>query len=160
MPRSIALALCFVLVITSLCVAGNNTGAKVAIHVMAHSAKRSCTNSFPSINTCADIVYTLGTGDADCFPVFFNLEEYQGVEYGLDWPGTYSCVFTSCSDLTIGDIQSAGDGVSHAWTSCQNDDIAIPGWAWIYETDSCRVCVVDHPQGFAISVLDCDEGLE
>jgi len=159
MLRAMAFVLCS-FCCAGVSLAGDNPGAKVAVHVVAHSAKLSCTNDFPSISACGDIVYTLETGDADCFPVFFNLEEYLGCEYGLTWPGTYSCVFTSCSDLTIGDIENPGDGVSHAWTSCQSDDIVVPGWAWIYEPDSARVCVIDHPESYAVRVLDCDEGLD
>lgn len=160
MPRFVLLAMCVVLVTSSFCIGGSNPGAKVAVHVTTHFEKRSCTNQFPTIGSCEDIVYSLESGDADCFPVFFNLEEYLGCEYGLTWPGTYSCTFTSCSDLTIGGIVYPGDGVSHTWVSCQSDDIAIPGWAWIYEADSARVCVIDHPQAFAVSVLDCSEGLD
>jgi hypothetical protein len=158
--RSMALSVCIVLIATGVCVGGNNPGAKVAVHVVAHFAKRNCTNSFPSINLCSDVVYALETGDADCFPVFFNLQEYRGVEYGLDWPGTYTCTFTSCSDFAIGDIVNPGDGIDQVWVDCQPGHVAIPGWAWIYEPDSALVCVVVHPLTFEINVLDCSDGLD
>jgi hypothetical protein len=53
-----------------------------------------------------------------------------------------------------------GDGADHTWYECQTGDMAIPGWAWIYEPDSALVCVVDHPMTRVISILDCNEGLD
>jgi hypothetical protein len=132
--------------------AGINQQGKVAIHALPH-ASRSCTKSFPVIADCAEIVTTEPGPDADCFPVFFDLVEYQGFDYGMTWPGMYSCVFTSCSDLTIGGIVWPGDGVSHAWTACQTDPIAITGWGWIY--DYGMVGVVDHPEALDINIGDC-----
>jgi len=160
MRRILGVAIALLLVVQGVSFSGNNTVAKVAVHVMSHAAKRSCANLFPDITECEDIVYTLASADVDCFPVFFDLSEYKGCEYGLSWQGTYSCVFTSCSDLTIGDIVDSGDGVSHTWTECQNEDIAIPGWAWIYEPDSSQVCVIEHPDAYAINILDCSDGLD
>jgi hypothetical protein len=157
MKRTGAIAACFILILTAFALAGVNPNAKVAVHVTDH-ASRSCTKSFPSVTECGDIVYSLVGGDVDCFPVFFDLAEFQGFDYGLNWPGTYSCVFTSCSDLTIGGIVHPGDGVSHAWTACQNSEIAMPGWAWITEPDSALVCVVDHPGAYAINIGDCHGG--
>jgi hypothetical protein len=145
------------LVGTSL--AGQNPGAKVAVHVMSHNAKRTCA-TLPALTECEDIAYTLEAGDVDCFPVFFSLSEYLGCEYGLDWPGTYSCMFTSCSDFIIGDIVNPGDGVSQVWADCQSGDIAIPGWAWITEPDSAMVCVVVHDLTYEIKVLDCSDGVD
>jgi len=140
--------------------AGENPNAKIAVHVMTHNAKLSCSSSFPNLSDCDDIVYTVESQDVDCFPVFFDLSEFLGCEYGMSWPGAYSAAFTSCSDLTIGGIVDPGDGVAHTWTECQNEDIAIPGWAWIYEPDSATVCIVQHPLSFGIRVLDCSEGLD
>ena len=138
-----------------VCAAQGNPGVKVAIHLEEHLPARSCAGDFPSIATCADIVTTIDAGDVDAFPVFFNLNEYLGLEYGLMWPGQYSCAFTSCSDLTIGGISDPGDGVAHAWHFCQPGPIAVPGWAWIYEEDAAHICIVEHPWAYAISVLDC-----
>lgn len=154
MFRGVAIGGCLILAVSSICVAGANPTAKVAVHVLEH-ASRSCTKSFPSITKCQDIVYSTDSTDVDCFPVFFDLNEYQGFDYGLNWPGTYSCAFTSCSDLTIGDIVNPGDGLSHAWYSCQSGDIAVTGWAWISEPDSALVCIVDHPTAFDVNIGDC-----
>jgi hypothetical protein len=159
MKKSSVIATILLIALTGSALSGVNTVAKVAVHVMEHSS-RSCTKSFPSITECEDIVFRIEAGDADCFPVFFNLWEFQGLEYGLDWPGTYSCVFTSCSDLAIGDIVDPGDGVSHAWSACQNSDMAVPGWAWITEPDSARVCVVMNPETCTINIGDCHDGMD
>lgn len=160
MTKWLVIIVCIVLAWASSCLGGLNPGAKVAVHVMPHSPKRSCADALATIGGCEDIVHTLETGDADCFPVFFNLVEYQGCEYALSWPGTNSCTFTSCSDLVIGGILNPGDGISHTWFECQPGGIAIPGWAWIYEPDSAQVCVIGHPVTGAIRVLDCHEGLD
>lgn len=160
MPKWFVIVFCIVLAWASSCLGGQNPGAKVAIHVMPHSPKRSCADALSTIGGCEDIVHTSDIGDVDCFPVFFNLVEYQGCEYALSWPGTNSCTFTSCSDLVMGNIVNPGDGVSHTWFECQTGGIAGPGWAWIEEPDSARVCVVDHPVTHVISILDCSEGLD
>ena len=111
----IAIALVLALLLTGVCLAGLSPDAKVIVHVLPHTS-RTCTKNFPTgISTCEDIITTEASTDCDCFPVFFNLTEYQGFDYSMTWPGTYSCVFTSCSVLTIGGIQWPGQGVSHAW---------------------------------------------
>jgi hypothetical protein len=87
--------------------------------------------------------------------------EYQGVEYGLAWCDSGPCegaLFTSCSDLTIGDIVQSGDGISQAWFSCRSGP-AVPGWAWIYATGPSLVCLVPHPISYSLSVLGCSENL-
>jgi hypothetical protein len=160
MSKYLGLIVCAVLVLAGSCLGGQNPGAKVAVHLMAHSPKRSCADASSTIGGCEDIVHTLETGDVDCFPVFFNLTEFQGCEYALSWPGANTCTFTSCSYLVIGNIVNPGDGVSHTWIECQTGGIAIPGWAWIYEPNSARVCVVDHPVTGTIGILDCGEGLD
>ena len=160
MAKWLIIVICVVLALASSCLGGQNSGAKVAVHVMTHSPKRSCADALSTIGSCEDIVHTLETGDVDCFPVFFNLVEFQGCEYALSWPGTNTCTFTSCSDLVIGTIVNPGDGVSHTWFECHGGGVAIPGWAWIYEPDSAQVCVVDHPVTGVISILACDEGLD
>jgi hypothetical protein len=148
-----ALALC------PACFAGKNAGlAKVAVHVIPHGS-RSCTKGFPAgIAACGDVIFTEAGADADCFPVFFDLVEYQGCEFGMSWPGLYSTVFTSCSDLTIGGITFSGDGVSHAWTTCQAGPVCMPGWAWIF--DYGQVCVSGHPEHGSVYVSDCDGALD
>lgn len=145
--------LCFaVLAVTTPVLAGVNANAKAAVHVLPH-ASRFCSKDFPTITGCYDIQYTESSMDADCFPVFFDLAEYQSLDYGMTWPGLYSCAFTSCSPLTWGVIVNPGDGISHAWYYCQNSAIATHGWAWIY--DAGQVCIVPHPTLGRILVGDC-----
>ena len=70
--------------------AGLNANAKVAVHVIPH-ASRSCTKSYPTITACEEIIYTEAGADVDAFPVFFELAEYQGLDYGMTWPdGIYT----------------------------------------------------------------------
>ena len=157
MKSVIGLAAIIILIASVACYAGVNADFKGAVHVDLHGS-RSCTKSFPTLTACEDIVYTLASPDADCFPVFFGLAEWQGFDYSLSWPGMYSCVFTSCSDLTIGGIVNPGDGVSHAWTSCQMTELAVTGWAWIY--DYGLVCMVNHPGTGDIKVGDCSDPTE
>jgi hypothetical protein len=136
--------------------AGLNSGvAKVAVHVLPH-ASRSCVKNFPTIAGCSDIITTETSSDVDAFAVFFDMVEYQGFDYGMTWPGLYSSVFTSCSDLTIGGIVNTGEGVSHAWYVCQNSAVAIPGWCWIYDIGA--VCVVPHPAAGGPTIGDCHAG--
>ena len=75
----------------------------------------------PEIAACEDIVTTSEAWNVDVFPVFYDIEEYMGVEYGLFWDpaAAYAVAFTSCSDFTIGDIAQPMDGISQTWTSCQ-----------------------------------------
>ena len=158
----IAVGSCVLLAILagSLAMAGNNPRVAVTVHVMAHASKRTCSSGLPSIGGCDDVTTTEFSADADCFPVFYELSEYLGCEYGLTWPGTYSCIFTSCSDFVIGEIVNPGDGIAHTWTSCQSGPVAIPGWARIYEPAGGRVCVVPDPATGEIYVLDCSDGLD
>jgi hypothetical protein len=157
MKKVLVVAVALTLVLSATAFAGANYGvAKVAVHVDVHGS-RSCTKGFPTgIAGCGDIVFELAGADADCFPVFFDLVEYQGAEYSMTWPGLYSTVFTSCSDLTIGGITFTGDGVSHAWTACQPGPVCMPGWAWIF--DYGMVCVAPHPETGRVVIADC-EGL-
>jgi len=139
---------------------GDNPYAKVAVHVKAHVAKQTC-ETLPAISDSSDIETTYAGSNFDFFPVFFNLTEYLGVEYGVTWPDwTYTCAFTSCSDLVIGDIESPGDGIAHTWTACKSEAVAIPGWGWLYADSSGMVCIIEHPDADAIHILDCDEGLD
>jgi hypothetical protein len=157
MTKVLAVTVALTLILSACVWAGVNQDAKVAVHVIPHSS-RSCTKSYPVISGCEDIIYTEPTADADAFPVFYDLVEYQGFDYGMMWPGLYSTVFTSCSDLTIGGIVYSGEGVSHAWTACQPGPVALPGWAWIY--DYGLICVVAHPEAGGPTVGDCQAGAD
>jgi hypothetical protein len=160
MNKTIAITSALITLLASVCLGGINPNAKVAIHVKAHAAKQDC-GSLPAISDSSDIVTTYEGSSFDFFPVFYDLNECQGVEYGVTWPAWVSaCVFTSCSDFVIGDIESPGDGISHVWTECVTGGVAIPGWGWLYADDAGVVCIIDHPEGGAVSVLDCNEGLD
>ena len=157
MAKVTIIGLGFVLALTASAFAGANMEAKVCVHVEIH-ASRTCTKSFPAITGCADIISTEPTPDIDAFPVFYDLVEYQGFDYGMTWPGMYSCAFNSCSDLAIGTILWPGDGVSHAWYVCQPGPIAVPGWGWIF--DYGMVCVVIHPTAGGPNVGDCTGNID
>jgi hypothetical protein len=154
--KILALVVALTLVLSAMALAATNDAAKVAVHVVPH-ASRTCTKNFPVILDCGDIITTEPGPDADAFPVFFDLDEYQGFDYGMTWPGLYSCAFTSCADLAIGGIVWPGDGISQAWTACQPGPVCITGWGWIY--DNGMVCVVPHPEPQKINIGDCAGGL-
>jgi uncharacterized repeat protein (TIGR01451 family) len=150
-----------VVLIPGLLLAGNNPGAKVAVHVLPHDPHRTCSSGSPGPVLCLDINTTYeGCGDMDVFPVFFDLSEYLGIEYGLEWPGSESCVFTPCSDLHIGGIVRPGDGISQVWFGCKPGPSAIAGWGWIHTTDPGLVTVVPHPYTGEVQVLDCFEAVD
>ena len=153
MIRIITLAAVLTLVLSAISVAGVNENARVTIHVVPH-ASWSCTKNYPSIDACGDISTTEASADVDAFPVFYDLVEWQGFDYGMTWPGMYSAVFTSCSDFTIGDIVNPGDGISHAWSTCQYDAIKLPGWAWIYDVG--LICITVNPTFDFINVGLCE----
>ena len=131
---------------------GDNQDCKVAVHVLPH-ASRSCTKSYPAIMGCGDIITTEPGMDVDAFPVFFDLVEYRALEFGMSWPGLYSALYRSCSDLTVGNILFPGDGVYHIWEQCQIEPACVPGWAWIW--DYGMISIVDHPDYGHIYVTDC-----
>jgi hypothetical protein len=155
MTRIIAMAAILTILLSVAAHAGLNTDARASVHVIPH-ASRSCTKGFPTLTGCADIAYSEPGTDVDAFPVFFKMVEYQGLDYSMTWPGTYSTVYTSCSDLTIGGIVWPGDALSQAWLECQSGTIAVPGWAWISGTGLVRV--IQHPGTHHINVGDCQGG--
>jgi hypothetical protein len=144
---------------------GGNLEVKVGVHVVPHE-DRTCTRSFPTITTCSDIVATCAANDVDFFPVFYDLSEYHAVEYSVDWPGTYSCVFTACCFSQFGTIrwpagtvpaELAEDQITQAFEVCQPGPVLIPGWGWIYEPGPANIRVVPHSVTGVIGVLDCGE---
>jgi hypothetical protein len=160
MNRALSISAVMVLVPGGLVFAGNNAGVgKIAVHLEAH-ASRSCAKAAttPVISGCADIVATHAGFNVDAFPVMFDLVEYQGFDYGLNWVSPYSAVFTSCSPLTIGGIVNPGDGVSHAWYTCQPGPVVIPGFAWLYSYG--LVCLVAHPEAGGPNIGDCAGALD
>jgi hypothetical protein len=106
---------------------GENPWAKGAVHIMPHSA-RTCTEGFPVISGCEDIVTTLTDTDVDVFPVFFSLGEYKEFVYSLVWTSGSSCTFTSCTDYFIGSVVWSGDGIVQGWDVCQTADPVVTGW--------------------------------
>jgi hypothetical protein len=153
-------ALILTLALSGVALAGHNPNAKAAVHVRPHSAKLGC--DYGTINTCDDLIVTEPGHDVDVFPVFFDLNEFLGCEYGMWWPDwTYSGAFSNCADLVIGDIIWPGDGASHTWLTCQTGLwVCVPSYIWLYADGPGMVCVVPHPVGGAIRVLDCAEGLD
>jgi hypothetical protein len=161
MKRVLVAAVALTLILSAVAFAGNNPAAKVAVHVRAHSNKAGCTVAFDAATaTCLDFVTTEASFSADCFPVFYDLVEFLGCEYGLCWPSwTYSGAFSNCADLVIGEIKLPGDGASHTWTSCQAG-VAVPSFVWLYADGPGLVCPCPNPETGLISVLDCAEGLD
>jgi hypothetical protein len=157
MKKVLVFAVALTLVLSASAFAGINANAKGAVHVMPHAA-RTCAKNFPVISGCGDIITTEPGPDADAFPVFFELVEYQGFDYGMTWPGMYTCAFTSCSDLAIGTITSPGDGISHAWYVCQPGPVAVVGFGWIY--DYGFIELVPHPTAGGVIVGDCSGVLD
>ena len=162
-PRTIAvlsiMVMAFLIGIVSIALAGNNPEAKVAIHVRDHNAKAAC-NPGVIIAGCADIVTTYAGFSTDAYPVFYDLAEFKGVEYGVCWPAwTYSAAFANCADLVIGAIAWSGEGASHTWLACQMG-VAIPSFLWLYADGPGMICPCPHPVTGLISILDCAEGLD
>jgi hypothetical protein len=158
MKKVLVVAVVLTMLLSVSAFAGLNTQGKGAVHVMDYNNRRSCTSNFPTITGCADIVFTLPAASSHAFPVFFDLVEYQGFDYALNWPGLYTCIFNSCSDMAIGDIVNPGDGISHAWYTCQTGNVAIPGFGWV--EDSGMVCLVPHPTAGGPLMGDCSGGLD
>jgi hypothetical protein len=159
MKRTMAITAVLMLVVATCALAANNPLAKVAVHVQAHSAKQAC-GGLPVIAGCEDITTTYADFSVDAFPVFFDLTEYLGVEYGVCWPDwAYSAAYTQCADLVIGEIVWPGDGISQTWFQCHHEAIAIPGWAWLYADGPGQIAICGHPVTGRILVLDCAEGV-
>ena len=156
------LACLFMICRAPVCQADANPGANVAVHILPHVDHRSCSSGMPDLESECGVNYLYTGCDAvDVFPVFYYLVEYNGFEYGLTWPGQATCVFTSCSDLTIGDIENPGDGISQVWFDCRRPaSCAVPGFGWIESTEPGRVCVVPHPGRSQVRVLDCSAGVD
>ena len=160
MRNTLIIAFCLACFVPATCRAygGSNLHFKGAIHVREHNGLAGCDYTIPhgEILACEDVVTTEPAQSVDAFPVFFDVTEYRALEYGLTWPSfTWSAVFTSCADLTIGDIRNPGDGVSHAWITCQSGSICIPGFIWLYADSAGKVCFAPHHLSGYIQFLDC-----
>ena len=158
MKRVLVAAVALTLVLSAVAFAGNNPAAKVAVHVRAHNAKLGC--NYGTITICDEIVTTEAGFSVDAFPVFYDLVEFLGCEYGLCWPAwAYSAAFSSCSDLVIGVVDWPGTGASHTWTACQAG-VCVPSFVWLYADAPGLICPCVNPESGQISVLDCAEGLD
>jgi hypothetical protein len=143
---------------------GSNAGFKVGVHVMPHE-DRTCGRNFPVISSCADIVATTDANDVDFFPVFYDVTEYSCLEFSVEWPGTYSCVFSSCSpDGHFGRIvwpagtvpvDDGEDWINFCCLAGQPGPIAIPGWGWICEPGPATIRIVPFTVSGLIRMLDC-----
>jgi hypothetical protein len=159
MCRTVVLTIVSCLALSGSALAGANDYHKVAIHILPHE-DRSCSENFPIISQCPDIIHTyLGCDDIDVFPVFFDLAEVSAIEYGLVWPIAWGdCIYTTCAgDVITGTIVSPGDGVLHEWHTCHPGPVIIPGYAWIGSTDPpAGLAPVPHPGTGFIGTTDCD----
>ena len=159
MRHTLIIAFCLACLVPAVCLAwGSNRLFMGAIHVRAHNDAAGCDYTVPhgEILTCQDIVTTEPAQSIDAFPVFYDVVEYRALEYGLTWPSfTSSAVFTSCADLTIGEIRNPGDSVSHAWIECQNGNICVPGFIWLYADSPGKVCFAPHHLSGYVQFLDC-----
>ena len=153
--------LLFVLVTLSAAthnLAGQSPNAKVAVHVMSHEARRTCSKNMPTISDCEDIVTTYsGCDDVDFFVVFYDLEEYTAFNYTVSWPTAWSsCSFTSCSDFVIGGIGSPGDSIAQAWTDCDSSSACIAGFGWIGDIETSGHITIGPFPGANIDIVDCN----
>ncbi len=112
--------------------------AKGAVHILPHNDERTCSEDFPVVSGCDDIVTTVAGRDVDVVPVFFDLVEYREFVYSLIWTSGSSCTFTSCTDYAVGSIVWSGDGIVQGWDECQTADPVVTGWGrlqgegWVY----------------------------
>lgn len=158
MTRAFALSVVIAIIGMATSVTGGiNESAKVAVHLVPYDCNRACSRNFPEFTDCSDINTTYcGCGNIDFFPVFFDLVEYRGLEYAVEWPGLCSCVFSTCSYCQIGEIVWPGDGISQVWLDCRQHGVAVPGWGWITVDVPGQVCVVPHPMTGNITIAGCE----
>jgi uncharacterized repeat protein (TIGR01451 family) len=155
LPLAVSLAAA---ALTSSLLAGGNPTHKIAVHVMPHGT--TC-ESLPTFTDCSQIQTTYaGIGDIDVVPVFFNLNEYYVVEFGLSWPAAWgSMEYTKCAgELHVGDIVNPGEGIATAWTTCQRTWSVAHGFGWLKAAGPGSVTVVRNPPTNDYGVVDCAPG--
>jgi hypothetical protein len=131
------------------------------VHVIAYDPHVNCDEGLPVIEDCADIQSTFAGDNFLAFPVFFDLNEYQGVEFALSWPDWgESASWQSCSDLSIGEITSPGDGVSLVWHDCHLENTVVTGWIWLYADGPGLIEPCGHPHTGQIQILNCWEQVD
>jgi hypothetical protein len=126
------------------------------VHVVPHGT--SC-KSLPPLDRCNFNTSYIGTGDIDIIPVFFELDYYTVVEFGLSWPADWgTCSFMSCGSGTVlGNISNPGDGIVKMWQTCQVDWSVPVGYGWLAAQSPGRVTFTESPWvlGDRIGVTDC-----
>jgi uncharacterized repeat protein (TIGR01451 family) len=131
---------------------------KAAVHVLEWGGG-CCDEGLPLIEGCEDIVTTYeGCGEIYIFPVFYDLTELAGIQYGLTWPQTWgSCTFTRCAgDFSLGGIVNPGDGVSFAWEECQAVSVVVTGYGLLTANSPGEIRIVANPSTALITATDCD----
>jgi hypothetical protein len=141
--------------------AGDNPGHMLAIHVKSHPT--SCTEGYPSFPTCDAIQETYaGCGEVDIIPVFYDLVEFTGVEFGIIWSHfpSVSMVWTRCDgDASVGTIAHPGDGTVITWSTCQAGPSVAPGYGWLAISGAEYVCPAGNPVTGRYGVNDCSPTL-
>ncbi|HVP58259.1 MAG TPA: DUF11 domain-containing protein [bacterium] len=135
--------------------AGGNLHNKIAVHLVPHGT--GCP-TLPSFSTCSDIHTTYsGPGDIDVIPVFFDLNAYTLVEFGLAWPAQWGSIdYVRCvGDISIGAIVHPGDGIATAWSECQTTWSVAHGYGWLAPTGAGQITIVRDPPTGDYGVVDC-----
>jgi hypothetical protein len=127
------------------------------LHVMPYMQGRSCAGAISEIESCDDFETEMeGCGFVHVFPVFHDIPEFTGLSYELVWPEDWSdMAFTSCSDITVGDIVRPGDAVSQSWSSCRPGQLVIAGWAEVFSRSPGRVEMLGAGGGNP-EIVTCD----
>ena len=132
-----------------------NARAKVAIHVAAHADRPGELPEFDGRDTMASAYQ--GTGDIDVVPVFYDLDSYQRLEFGLTWPEEWgTCQFTAFGgDMHAGGIIEPGDGLMIAWSSCQHAGSVTTGCGRLTAKGPGTICPTANPVSKRIGVRNC-----
>jgi uncharacterized repeat protein (TIGR01451 family) len=127
------------------------------LHVLPRGENRSCAGAVSEIESCEDLETLIdGCGFVHVFPVFYDIPEFRGLSYTLVWPEDWSdMAFTSCSDITVGDIVRPNDAISQSWTSCTPGGLVIAGWAEVFSRSPGRVEML-NVNGGNPEIVTCD----
>jgi len=163
MKKSILAASLFIVILSTLGLAGPNWDSKGAIYVLPHTP-RTCSEDFPIVTDCDDIITTQPGSDVDVFPVFYDLDEYREFTYAISWVplDVIGCPFTGCSDYTSITTLWPGESVTQTWNDCLPGPMVVTGWfhlqgdwGYIYFTGPAYVVDCD---GLAEGVCGCHAG--
>lgn len=134
---------------------GANPNCKIAIHMKAHPT--SCTKNYPTFTTCSQILTTTALCEFDVMPVFYELNEYTLVEFGITWPlewGEDSWVRCK-GTIAIGGIMGPNSGTAISWSTCQRSWSIAPGYLWMLATGPGVFSIVANPATGDCGVADC-----